>query len=154
MKRIVKETTKVIEEVTYEAYDGESFKDEQECIKYEETARAVIEKAFYALMVGGEPFDETRIWENFGYGSEEYDFAVIDIKDAHDLEIANRYYTFHKASEIIPDSFIGKKVLVQIGYCYDSIKETNPNPRTMEELIEQFTNDMDKFFNPKPKEEK
>lgn len=143
--------TRTIEEVTgYEAEDGTVFKTEQECITYEETAKAVITKAFKELCVGDGFFSECQIWDNFGYGSEEFDLAVIDIKSETDLEIANRYYKMDKTpdDDLISKDFIGKRVLVNIGFCFDSVKSINPNPRTKEMLIEQFTKDMAKFFEP------
>ena len=155
--------TKTIEEVYgYEAEDGTVFKTEQECINYEESARAVIEREFRKLMVGGKPFSETYIWEGYGYGSEEYEMAIIDIKDLNDLEIANRYYEIHKGKyeanrnvdHSIDKKYIGQKVLVNLGYEYDSVKDTPPCPRTKEELIEGFKETMEEYFNPKPKEEK
>ena len=50
--------------------------------------------------------------------------------------------------DLISKDFIGKRVLVNIGFCFDSVKSINPNPRTKEMLIEQFTKDMAKFFEP------
>ena len=54
-----------------------------------------------------------------------------------------------KCESVSPD-YIGKRVLVSIGYngefdCYLC-------PRTEEELIEQFKEDIKKFFHPKAKE--
>lgn len=145
--------TRTIEEVTgYEAEDGTVFKTKEECEKYESTAKVVVYKAFKELMVDGKPFAECNIWEDFGYGSEEFDLAVIEIKDETDLEIANRYYELNGGFNISKD-FIGKKVLVDIGFCYDKVKEYNPNPRTKEMLIEQFTKDIAKFFEPEAKED-
>jgi hypothetical protein len=144
-------TRTITEEVVwYEAYDGERFDSEEECKKYEATATAAIEKAFYGLMVGGKPLAECDIWANFGYGSEEFEVAIIDINDEHDLEIANRFYIHNKASNMIPKSYIGKRVLVDIGYGFDSpCRHVEANPQTMDELIVKFTKDMDKWFNPK-----
>ena len=158
-KRIREEVERIVEveEVIYVAYDGTKFRSEEECEKYESTAKGVIEKAFYELMVDGEPFCEYWIWENFGYGSEDFEMAVIDIKDFNDLEIANKYYEINnqnaKTNHSIDKKYVGQKVLVNIGYCYDSIKDVDPQPRTQEELIEQFKKDIDKFFNPKKGED-
>lgn len=44
--------SRIIEEVTgYEAFDGTVFKTEEECIKYEGTAEAVITKRFFSHVV-------------------------------------------------------------------------------------------------------
>lgn len=146
--------TRTIEEVTgYEAEDGTIFKTKEECEKYEDTAKVAVYKAFKELMVNGEEFAECEIWENFGYGSEEFDLAVIDIKSETDLEIANRYYELNGGYSISKD-FMGKKVLVNIGFCYDNRKDCPPNPRTKEMLIEEFTKDITKFFEPEVKENK
>ena len=150
MKELKRERT--IEEVYgYEAEDGKIFKTKEECINYEQSAKAVIEREFNQLIVG-EKFYETYIWENFGYGSDEYEMAVIEIKDINDLMIANRYYEINDG-KLIDKKYIGQKILVNIGYDYDSVKQTNPQPRTQEELLEQFKNTIDEFFNPKKGEE-
>lgn len=144
--------TRTIEEVTgYEAEDGTVFLTKEECEKYESTAKVAVYKAFKELMVNGKEFAECEIWENYGYGSEEFDLAVIEIKNETDLEIANRYYELSGGHSISKD-YIGKKVLVNIGFCYDDRKDCPPNPRTKEMLVEDFTKDVAKFFEPEVKE--
>ena len=151
MKEI--KTTKMIEEVTgYEAFDGKWFKEKEECEKYERSAYGVITKEFEQLFID-KRFAECQIWENFGYGSEEYELAVIEIKDENDLNIANKYYelvTKGTAAKLIGKEYIGKRVLVSLGYKFDRFVE--PCPWTVEELKEQFEKDIMKFFNPQPKE--
>jgi len=115
MKEIVKE--RVIKEVTgYEATDGTMFKTKEECEKYENSSLAAIRGMFRNLMVD-EPFPECSIYEDFGYGSEEYFFCVVDIKDEEDLKVALMYQ-----NEVAPNSaiqfnptMIGKRILVGIG---------------------------------------
>lgn len=143
MKEI--KVSKTIEEVTgYEAMDGTLFKTEEECKKYEESAEGVITAQFRQLVVGG-VFVETCIWENYGYGNDDWEMCVIDIKDVNDLEIANRYYKMYHCP-LIDKSYIGQRILVQLGCSYD--RNVHPLPRTREQLIEQFTNTIDKYFNP------
>ena len=90
--------TKTIEEVNgYEAFDGKIFKEKEECEKYERSAYGVITKEFEQLFVG-ERFPECHIWEEYGYGSEEFEMAIIDIKDEKDLFIANKYFEFTNVS--------------------------------------------------------
>ena len=148
MKKNIKKVQKIEEVITYEAYDGTVFKTEEQCKKYEETARAVIEKAFYSLMIHERPFPECGIFEDFGYGSEEFEMAVIDIKDVNDLEIANRYFAFHQGTNprLIGAEYIGKRVLVNMGYVYDDFKDVNPRPITEKELVEMFTKDVHRYF--------
>ena len=83
--------TKTEEIITgYEADDGHVFATEEECKKYEETARGVILHDLKQLMIG-EPFAECGIWERFGYGSEEFMLAVIEIKNADDLHTVKMF---------------------------------------------------------------
>ena len=138
--------TRTVEEVTgYYADDGTFFRDKAECEKYEQTAKMVIFKEFKALMIG-EPFPECSIWERFGYGGEEYELAVIEIKDKEDLRIANMYGEINKKGTPLTEDVIGKRVLIDIGdtYCRDA----SWRPRTEEELIEMFKEDIKKFFHP------
>lgn len=156
MKEI--KTTRTIEEVAgYEAFDGRWFKSQEECLKYEDSAEAVIKKEMSAMSTwhcrGEFEFSECCIWENFGYGSEEYGMAVFEIKNADDLRTLNQYYAMQwDKTPLIGSEYIGKKILVNIGSEYD--RQVIPCPRTREELIEQFINDIDKYFNPEVKEEK
>lgn len=149
MKEIKRTVTR--EEITgYEANDGTIFKTKEECEKYENTAEAVINKEFRKLMLGGEEFPECQIYENFGYGSEEFNMAVLDIKNANDLEIANRYYELH-SKKLISNEYIGKRTLVCTGYSHD--RNVYPCPKTYEELVEQFKRDTKKFFQTKEERE-
>ena len=144
MKKIVEKVVVTKENVLWKAYDGTTFASEEECKKYEATAESVIKKAFMKLVVG-DIVPECYIWENYGYGSEEFMMAIIDIKDTNDLMIANKYLEFRKADELIDSKYIGKRIMVNLGYFYeDNIYKVNP--RTMEEVVEQFTKDMAKVF--------
>lgn len=144
MKKI--EVEKVIkEDVGYESNDGHVFETESACRDYENSANYVIEMEFKKLLVGNETFAESDIFTNQGYGSEEYKMGVLDIKNADDLKIANQYM-HSRLNKIMSPDVIGKKVLVNIGYPFDQIQGIDPNPRTEEELIEQFKNDIHCFF--------
>lgn len=157
--------TRTVEEVTgYEAFDGKMFKTKEECENYEGTAYAVLRKRLNSLAVsvdGGihSTFAECEMFEKYGYGSEEYEYMIVDIKNADDLMTVNQYYEYMKKSynvkpenlknDIISDKYIGKRVLINIGYNYDLAYE--PDPRTMDELIDQFRKDMNSFFYPEEK---
>lgn len=144
MKEI--KVTKTIEEVTgYEANDGTWFKTAEECKKYEESAEGVINTQFRQLVVG-DVFTETCIWEDYGFGNDEWEMCVIEIKDVNDLEIANRYYKLH-CCNLIDKSYIGQKILVHLGSKYDRCG-AHPVPRTKEQLIENFTKTIERYFNP------
>lgn len=138
-------TKKTIEEVYgYEATDGTRFDSREECEKYEKTAANVINTRFKSLMVGGEPFPEYQIWESFGGGSDDYEYAVIEMKNADDLKIANMYGELHGKGQL-SEVYIGKRILVTLGNHYDSYS-SDWEPRTEEDVIEQFRKDVAKFF--------
>ena len=159
--------TKTIEEVTgYEAFDGERFKTKEECEKYENSAYAVIRKRLSSIAVsidGGihDTFAECEMFEHFGYGSEEYEYMIVDIKNEDDLRIVNQYYEFVRKDarckdEVVsglqvPDRYIGKRVMICIGFSYD--RSITASPKSMEELVEQFKNDVSSFFYPDKKNE-
>ena len=150
MKEIKRERT--IEEVCgYEANDGRIFSSKEECEKYEKTARAVIFNAFKQLVVD-KIFPECNIWEGYGYGGEEFNMAIIDIKNEEDLRAANMYFEEFKFCDQLNRDYIGKRILVNLGY--NSEGDCSICPRTEEELIKNFKKDMAKFFHPKAKEGK
>lgn len=151
--------TRTIEEVTgYEAFDGQVFSSKEECKKYEESAIGVIKKRLNSMAVSidshGCTFSECEIFENYGYGSEEYQYMVVDIKNEDDLKAVNQYYelvrkeTNYKENDgdhlLVPDRYIGKRTMICIGSDYD--KALHPCPKTMEELIENFKKDISNFF--------
>ena len=143
--------TKTVEEIIgYEAVDGKIFTSKEECSKYEQTAKAVCSKAFKELFVG-EEFSECYIWEKFGDGNDEYMMAIVDIKNAEDLEIANRFYEIN-GCKTIPKEYIGERILVTLGFIFDGSCGEDPCPRTMEDLKKAFNKTLDEFFNPEPKE--
>lgn len=72
----------------YEAYDGTTFKTEQECVNYEETAEAVINKRFNDLII--ETHNEYQLFNN-GYGSDEYNYKVFKINNENDLVSAEMF---------------------------------------------------------------
>jgi len=143
---------KTIEEITgYEACDGKWFANKDECLKYEETARAVIFKEFKQLMIG-EPFPECNIWENFGYGGEEFEYAIIEIKNENDLHIANMFSEVYNYGFTFKNDMIGKRLLIALGYD-GSYGDCCLCPRTEDELIEIFQRDIKKFFRPEEKKD-
>lgn len=145
MKKIVEKVVVTKENVLWKAYDGTTFGSEEECKKYEATAESVIKKAFMKLVVGN-IVPECYIWGDYGYGSEEFMMAIIDIKDANDLMIANKYFELRGADELINAKYIGKRIMVNIGFDYDRFISVKVNPRTMDDVIEQFTKEMDRVF--------
>lgn len=151
MKEI--KVTRTIEEVTgYEASDGTYFKTKEECEKYEQSAKAAITKMFADICVkpdGGDEwcFRECSIFENFGYGSEEYFYVIADIKSESELKIANMYCDMHagKYGRKLGTEYIGKRVLIAIGSEYDQAFYVRG---TEEEMAEEFKKTMARFFRP------
>lgn len=150
MVEALKQTKQITEIVGYKTSDGSVFKTAEEAAKYEESAKNAIRKQFQSLMID-EPFAECSIFENFGYGSEEYMFCVIDIKDANDLKIVTMYSDMVNTSisserrKFTPD-MIGKRILIELG------REDDPiclNAGTYEELVAQFAKETEIFFKKK-----
>lgn len=146
----------ITEVIGYEAFDGKRFDNKEECEKYEKSAYGVRYKELKSLMIGGDVFNECSIYESFGYGSEEFELAVLDIKNQDDLGTANKYFELvsNGNAQLIDKKYIGKRVLVNVGYLHD--RDVNPYPKTEEELIQNFKNDIGRFYRPEDykKEEK
>lgn len=161
MKELTR-TREVTEVYGYESIDGTYFKTEEECKKYEETARYAINKAFFDLCVkqdedrsfNGIMFRECSIFENFGYGSEEWMLVVVEMKTLEDLKIVDMYRKehLHKTQLNLPKNMltkdhIGKRVLVGIGQHYEGYDAFYVYG-TFDEVIEKFKNDINRYFNP------
>lgn len=145
----VVEVEKTIKEVTgYTADDGTFFKDKEECEKYERTANAVIRSRFHKLFVG-DSFLESDIYK--GYGYEDFNMAVIQLKNEDDVKAANMYINIIKGLNTNKkDGFtlddVGKRILVGFNdVCGEDCLYTYG---TQEELVEKFRKNIDKFYNP------
>lgn len=153
--------TKEIKEIYgYESDDGTYFKTEEECKKYEETARYAVDKAFWKLCIKQDindktgMFSECEIFENFGYGSDEWMLVVLEIKNEEDMKIVNMYKKMHLVHSSpdddryeIKENHIGKRILVGLGTHYEGYDNFYVYG-TLDELVEKFKNDINKFFNP------
>lgn len=147
MKELTREVVKR-EVYGYEANDGKIFDSKEECEKYEKSSDNAIFSMFMGLMVD-EPFHECSIYEDFGYGSEEFSMCVIRIENENDLKIANMYYESKKAKNNANDKkftseMIGKRILVNLGYDYDEYGCYVQG--TFEELKEKFVKKTERFF--------
>ena len=159
------ERTKEIKEIYgYESDDGTYFKTEEECKKYEETARYAVDKAFWKLCVKQNindktgMFPECGIFENFGYGSDEFALVILEVKNEEDMKIVNMYKKMHLVHSSLDDDryeikeeHIGKRILVGLGTHYEGYDNFYVYG-TLDELVEKFTHDMYKFFYPTTKE--
>lgn len=143
--------TRTIEEITgYEANDGTYFTTEEECLKYERSAEAAIREMFNNICVkhnGNASFAESEIFENYGYGNEEYEYVIADIKTETELKIANMYCDIWAGSfgKKLKNDSIGKRVLIRIG---NTFSQDFIPVGTEEEIVEDFKKTMAKFFRP------
>ena len=164
MKQITREITKVVVE-GWQANDGTMFASEEECKKYEQSAMFAIENRFKALTVkqGDDDksgfFPECEIFENYGYGSEDFMMAILDIKSKDDLIIVDMWRKMHlsktdleKEEYNLDESYVGKKVLVSLGYCFDNFDQFCV-VGTLEDLVRSFESDVNKVFYPCNSEE-
>ena len=140
----IKRTRTIEETIGYEATDGKRFITKEECELYEKTAKVVIYNEFRQLMIN-EPFSETDIWENYGYGNEEFQLAVIEIKNADDLHTANMFSQVYGYGFTFTNDHIGKRMLVSLGYD-GSYGDCCMCLRTENDLLEMFAKDIHKFF--------
>lgn len=153
----MKEIKKTVETVVaYEAFDGTTFTDKEECSKYENSAFGVVLARIKKLVVI--ELVECDLFENYGYGSEEYYYWVMDIKDKADVNLFNQFRSMIGSGigsgTELTDDYIGKRILVGTGSCYDSWNYRTLYVRgTYDDMVEKFKKDMDKFFNPKENED-
>ncbi len=141
--------TKTIEEITgYEADDGTRFKTKEECERYEQSAYCAVWNSFRSLFVGAE-FEECRFFDNFGYGSEEFMYAIVEIKNANDVITANMFSKLTASSAHVTwsNEDIGKKFLCGLGYCWEK-KKGICSKRSADDLRTELNKVIDKFFNP------
>ena len=116
------EVEKTVKETFYEAIDGKTFKTKDECIKYENTAKCVIESKYNTL-------HHTREIEYnlFGLGSEDCYVDIIRISQDSDKDIILQkcaYYTnnkqmLEKYSKILDTAIIGDYILCFSGSEYE-----------------------------------
>jgi hypothetical protein len=92
MKKItVEKTTKV---VMYQATDGTQFTTEEECRKYEESAKCVLLTRYKPLVLNS--ITENELFK--GSGSEEYTYDVVKINNEQDVEtIIHLYMLYHRS---------------------------------------------------------
>jgi len=147
---VIKRTREVEEVIAYEAADGTRFSSAEECEKYEQSAQLAIYNGFIGLSVDGKPFVETAIWDAYGYGSEEWEMLVIEIKNENDLKVANMFAEMQETNADYTNRFtsdhIGKRLLVSIGSQYESRCYIWG---TEEDVVEGFKKNIAPFFHPK-----
>ena len=139
MKELTKEVTEVY---AYQAEDGKIFSSKEECEKYENSAYSVIKRDFEKLKLA--EYSECDVFENQGYGSEDYMYWLVEIKDSNDLFIANRFSEIAKSPTRFGFGDMGKKLLVGMGYYWEGLKVSCI--RSYDDIIAEFTKDMNNIF--------
>lgn len=79
MKEVVIE--KIVKETQYEAIDGTIFEDREECIKYENTARALVLSRYNKLVL--KRLSEAEL---LGNGSDDGEMEIISINNSEDIK--------------------------------------------------------------------
>lgn len=90
MKEHKIEKTKVEITYEYEAIDGNIFKDKNECLKYEESAKMVAYSKYQPLVIS-----RKSEYEIYGAGSEEYEIDIIKINKDEDIDILIQLYCLY-----------------------------------------------------------
>lgn len=93
MKKItVEKTTKV---VMYQATDGTQFTTEEECRKYEESAKCALLTRYNSLVINS--VTENELFN--GAGSEEYEYDVVKMNTEQDVETVIHLYMLYHMSD-------------------------------------------------------
>lgn len=152
---VIKKTREVEEIIGYRASDGKFFSSQEECEKYEQSAQLAIYNGFIGLSVDGKPFAECVIWEDYGYGSDEFEMLVVEIKNENDLKVANMFAEMqepHEESSYVnrfSPEHIGKRLLVSIG---DQYQPCFRIWGTEDEIVLGFAKNLSTFFHSEKKE--
>ena len=108
--------TKTIEEVVrveYIAEDGQVFRSEEECQKYEKTCKCVIMSAYKPLVKG--TISEYGLYEECG--CEDFYYDLVEIKNENDREIVNKALKFaYENARLVTEEEIGKTIMVAKEY--------------------------------------
>lgn len=77
--------TKTWNEVIYQAIDGTKFTSKDECIKYDNTARAVIMSEYNELIIS-----RTNEYELLGMGNSDTSIDVVSVKTYEDAQVVKK----------------------------------------------------------------
>lgn len=140
--------TVTTEEITgYKAIDGAWFRTEEECRKYEESAKIVTYKMVEPYILA-----KTNCYMLFnGNGCEDDDVDIINIKDSDVLRNVNQWRVLcDKSVKILGDDCIGKTIL--LGWDYDRCWSWSFG--TIDDVLQKIKEDYEAVINPKESEEK
>lgn len=132
MKRIEKEYTRIEKEISYEAWDGETFSKPEDCIEYENNARGVIAKKVQDFQVTkGSEYD---LFFPFGVGSDDYAMEIYKPTSTKDIDNLNQYMNmFDPSTALVREEYIGKVLILRFNYDKDWVRA-----QTLDEMIEEF----------------
>lgn len=109
MKQI--EKTRTITEIKYQAIDGTEFDNRDECIKYDNTALAIMMSRYKPLVI-----KSISEWELFGAGCDDSTCDIVKLNEDSDVDIlmfliaySNSHYTDTRLRDI------EEKVLTAVG---------------------------------------
>lgn len=77
--------TKTWNEVIYQAIDGTKFTSKDECIKYDNTAKAVIMSEYNELIIS-----RTNEYELLGMGNSDTSIDVVGVKNYEDVQVVKK----------------------------------------------------------------
>lgn len=85
MKEITITKTKTWNEVIYQAIDGTKFTSKDECIKYDNTAKAVIMSEYNELIIS-----RTNEYELLGMGNSDASINIVGVKNYEDTQVVKK----------------------------------------------------------------
>ena len=150
MRTVEKEKT--IYTTVYVANDGKEFFSKEECEKYEQTAWFVIQQMFDSL----EQQKTKRVREAFNYPilEHEEDITAINITNATDLEIVNRWVKAindaQKWQDLKPYGTKDIGTIQLIGFLYDTFYQYG----SLEDTKKCFCDGLDSLANKLTEKEK
>ena len=103
--------------VGYYAEDGSYFRDKDECIKYEESAKGVIYNMVKPYLVG-----LTDPYSLFNGGYSDSKVEIFFVQDINTVELLNRYIALNvdkcylDGREYVTEKMIGKEVFIEWTY--------------------------------------
>lgn len=113
----VDKITKTVEEVRgYYADDGTWFKTEDECRKYEETAKIVVLK-----MVKDKMIAKTTVYNLLNEGDCDCDVEIFNVDSLETVELLNRYTAINTRENQVEFTadMVGKKIILIWNYDRD-----------------------------------
>ena len=111
IEKTVKETVVKNEIVRYIALDGTAFESQDECLKYEKTAKCVIKARYKALVKSIVPAIDIFIFDGCDYNY----YHFVDVKSERDLLAVNMYVQSLNPSisdVMIPSTAIGNTIVL------------------------------------------